>query len=420
MNNKIKLMMKIIVTIVMWVAAFATTWAANGDRFYIPDFSISAGETKQVSLVLENVTTFSALQADITLPAGLSIEQEDGEYLFDLTDRKARNHTVSSTTLSTGAIRILIASQTSKTFTGNSGALVTFNITADASFTSNGVIQVKNVIGSEANTTQHNLPDATCHVTAGGSQPNPPVVTEDRFYIPDFSISAGETKQVSLVLENVTTFSALQADITLPAGLSIEQEDGEYLFDLTDRKARNHTVSSTTLSTGAIRILIASQTSKTFTGNSGALVTFNITADASFTSNGIIQVKNVIGSEANTTQHNLPDATCHVTVGGSSVSAITLNKRMVKLKPGESMQLSVVTSGVGNVVWSTEDSGVAVVDASGWITARKAGMVAITATAANGGSAWCAVFVDQKGDINDDTEISVADVTALVNMVMNQ
>ena len=113
------------------VAALSAT--AN-DTFYINDFNINPGETKEVEIMLDNETVFTALQADIYLPEGLTIEQEDGDYLFDLTDRKGRNHTISSTLLSSGAIRILIASQTLKTFSGNSGALVVFNIIAVNSF----------------------------------------------------------------------------------------------------------------------------------------------------------------------------------------------------------------------------------------------------------------------------------------------
>ena len=89
------------------------------DTFYINDFSINPGETKQVEINLDNELSYTALQADIYLPEGLTIEQEDGDYMFFLTDRKGRDHTISSTMLSSGAIRILISSQTLKTFNGN-------------------------------------------------------------------------------------------------------------------------------------------------------------------------------------------------------------------------------------------------------------------------------------------------------------
>lgn len=66
------------------------------------------------------------------------------------------------------------------------------------------------------------------------------VLAEDQLYIEDFSIFPGETKLVSIMLDNATEYTALQADITLPDGLNVAMEDGEYIFDLTERKTRTH------------------------------------------------------------------------------------------------------------------------------------------------------------------------------------
>ena len=46
------------------------------------------------------------------------------------------------------------------------------------------------------------------------------VTAQDRFYIENFNIEPGETKIVEIQLDNVTTFSAIQADIFLPEGLT--------------------------------------------------------------------------------------------------------------------------------------------------------------------------------------------------------
>ena len=407
--------MKRIINIIMCVVAVFTATAQ--DRFFIEDFSINPGETKLVEMMLDNTVEYTALQADIYLPEGLTIEQEDDEYLFDLTDRKARNHTISSTMLSNGAIRILIASQTVKVFSGNSGALVTFNIIADQSFSGQQTIQIRNVIASEPDQTEHHLPDVDCCVTAQGYQPPEPGV--DRFYIGDFSINPGETKLIEMMLDNSVEYTALQADIYLPEGLTIEQEDGEYLFDLTDRKASNHTISSTMLSNGAIRILIASQTVKVFSGNSGALVTFNIIADQSFSGQQTIQIKNVIASEPDQTEHHLPDVVCTVTADGGSqppADNIVLTPNMAKLKPNKTLQIAV--SGADNVTWSSSDETVATVDSNGLVTTHKCGLAAITATAASGASQWCAIFVYLPGDVNEDGLVDINDVTTLINMVL--
>ena len=382
------------------------------DRLYIADFAINAGETKQVEIMLDNTVAYTALQADIYLPEGLTIEQEDGEYLFDLTDRKARNHTISSSGLASGAVRILIASQTLKEISGNSGALVTFNIIADASFSGTKAIELKSVVATEADRTEHLLPDTQCTVTNQGGE-EPPVVGDDRLYIADFAINAGETKQVEIMLDNTVAYTALQADIYLPEGLTIEQEDGEYLFDLTDRKGRNHTLSSANLASGAVRILIVSQTLKEISGNSGAVVTFNVIADASFSGTKAIELKGVVATEADRTEHLLPDTQCTVTAQG-----VMLSTTMARLQLQHTLQLSNKTG--TQVSWTSSDPTVATVDENGMVTALKNGMVAITATDAQGNSAWCAIWCYLRGDVNEDDKVDVTDVNIDVNIILGK
>ena len=247
-------------------------------------------------------------------------------------------------------------------------------------------------------------------------------MAQDRFYIEDFTINPGETMEVEILLDNVTTFSAIQADIFLPEGLSIEKEDGEYIFDLTSRKARNHTASSALLSNGAIRLLIASQTSRTFSGNSGALVTFQLTASSDFKGPKNIIMNNVIASEADMTQHDLPNDICVVSTPGGGeitpVGALELNCKMAKLSPDATLELAVITPDVGTITWSSEDDSVATVDQNGIVTAIKSGMVAINATTDSGVTTWCAIFVDLKGDMDQDGKVSIADVTDIIDYLL--
>lgn len=249
-------------------------------------------------------------------------------------------------------------------------------------------------------------------------------MAQDRFYIEDFTINPGETMEVAILLDNVTVFSAIQADIYLPEGLSIDKEDGEYIFDLTSRKARNHTASSALLSSGAIRLLIASQTSRTFSGNSGALVTFQLTASSDFQGPKTIVMNNIIASEADMTQHDLPDETCIVSTPGGEqpptpVQSLELNSKIAKLAPNATLPLAVTTPDAGVITWASEDESVATVDSNGLVTAIKPGMVVINATAANGATTWCAIFVDKRGDTNLDGQVTIGDVTTLIDYLLS-
>lgn len=136
------------------------------DRLFINDFSISPGESKTISVMLANDTTYCALQTDIILPAGLTIDLDDGDYIIDLTSRKAPDHVVSTNMLADGSIRVFVSSQNSRPFNGNSGAILTIDVTAASSFEKGNIILTNSVLVEEDGT-RHRLADETAKVNGG-------------------------------------------------------------------------------------------------------------------------------------------------------------------------------------------------------------------------------------------------------------
>ena len=149
------------------IAVIAVSMSAR-DRLYINDFSIAPGESKTISVLLTNDTTYCALQNDIILPAGLTIDLDDDEYIVDLTSRKAPDHVVSTNLLSDGSIRVFVTSLNSRPFNGNSGAILTIDVTAAQSFV-NGSITLHNSVLVEENGTRHRLADESANVNGGAS-----------------------------------------------------------------------------------------------------------------------------------------------------------------------------------------------------------------------------------------------------------
>ena len=139
--------------------------AAATDRFYIEDFTIEPGETRTVSILLDNETLYTAFQTDLYLPDGLTVEQEDGDYIFDLTSRKGRDHNIASQIQADGAIRIMSYSPSIKPYSGNSGALVTFSIMANEDFSGPVSILLKNVLFTTTAGTEVPFANESCIVT---------------------------------------------------------------------------------------------------------------------------------------------------------------------------------------------------------------------------------------------------------------
>ena len=97
----------------------------NGDLMSAGDISLMPGNTRTVSIALDNEMLYSAFQLDLTLPEGLTAGN------FRLTDR-AGSHVFNVNTLANGKTRALCYSPTLAAIRGNEGALLTFDVTATA------------------------------------------------------------------------------------------------------------------------------------------------------------------------------------------------------------------------------------------------------------------------------------------------
>ena len=237
---------------------------------------------------------------------------------------------------------------------------------------------------------------------------------QNRLYIDDFTIMAGETKEIAIDLDNATALSALQADIFLPQGLELAQHDGEFAFALTGRAGKSHTVVSQQLTSGAVRVLVAAPALDALSGDSGALLTVPVTAGADAQGPLTIEVKNIIVSTPQREEHNLDNTSCTVTI--ASNEPLVLVTRMEKVKPGT--QLQVVAQGVDGATWESSDATVASVDGSGLVSALKPGLAAITVTSARGESSWCAIFVYDPADVDENGVVNGSDVTTLYTRLL--
>lgn len=155
-------MMKKILIVVVTVIAALSASAIN--RFYIPEFTICPGETMQVAMILENDSSFTAFQTDLLLPQGLTVVEEDGEYLFDLTSRNASDQTIISKLRQDGALRMVSFCMSVRPYSGKNGALVVINLHADEEFTSPVVIGLKNSFFVTVEGEEFILPEESCNV----------------------------------------------------------------------------------------------------------------------------------------------------------------------------------------------------------------------------------------------------------------
>lgn len=355
------------------------------NRLQIEMAGIEPGETVAVPISLENDQTFYGFQLDIAFPEGLDAVQNNGKADVILSSRLDNSFQLVTNKLADGKLRILAFSTSHQAITGNSGALFYINVSASDDF-SGGQLSATNIrMVSEAD---HDvvLPDLTVEL---GTEHN------NHFYIQDFKIAVGETKTVSLILDNETELTAFQTDLYLPAGISIVPNSAK----MTSRGYASHSISMKSFSDGRTRIACLSPNSDAFKGNRGALLTIDFTANKDAAETSTIQIKNQIFVTPHVKEYKLPNSECTVTTERVLVESITLEPTSLVLIEGNSQRLTATVlptfASTKDIEWSSSAPDIATVSTTGLVTALKSGNCVITATAVDGSgvTATCSVTV---------------------------
>lgn len=380
MKTNISSRLLMVLTLLLGVVSAATA----ADRFYLDAVNIEPGETRTLAFNLDNSQEFFGFQADITLPDGLEVINKNNKPDCTLSTRANLSFAIVSNQLSPEKIRIGAFSSNHTAIEGTSGALLYLNVHATDEY-AGGALNITEILFTNSANNDVKLPDYGVDL---GTQ------HDDRFYIPDFKIAVGETKEISVILDNESSFSAFQTDIFLPEGLI--PVDGS--IKMTAR-GNGHSVSSKAFSDGRLRIACLSLDNAVFSGNSGALVTLSVTATKDVAERCTIEMKNQRFSMANAKEYILPNSTTTVTTERALVTDINLSETSLSITTGESRQLSAevlpVYASTKDVEWGSSNPEVATVNSSGLITALTPGITVITVSAIDGSgvTASCEVTV---------------------------
>ena len=357
------------------------------NRLQIETAGIEPGETVAVPISLENDQTFYGFQLDIAFPEGLDAVQKNGKADVILSSRLDNSFQLVTNKLADGKLRILAFSMSHQAITGNSGALFYINVSAADDF-SGGQLSATNIRMVGEGDRDVVLPDLTIKL---GTEHN------NHFYIQDFKIAVGETKTVSLILDNETEFTAFQTDLYLPEGISIVPNSAK----MTSRGYASHSISMKSFSDGRTRIACLSPNSDAFRGNRGALLTIDFTANKDAAETSKIQIKNQIFVTPHVKEYKLPNSECTVTTERALVESITLEPTSLVLVEGNSQQLTATVlptfASTKDIEWSSSAPNIATVSATGLVTALKSGNCVITAAAVDGSgvTATCPVTVTE-------------------------
>ena len=354
------------------------------DTFYIEPVNVVPGESKTITLNLDNSQVFRGFQTDIELPEGLKIaSRSNGNFDISLTDRGSSSFSVSSNLMSDGSVRILGYSTQGESIKGNQGALVRISVRASSDF-SGGYIKLKNSIFSDVNNRDVKLDNSQLFV--GTKEQN------------DVSVKGGEispevSKAFSLELSNESEMTAFQMDVVLPNGLSLDLSKTR----LTGR-CGNHQLQTKQLGNGKVRIICMSSDNTSISGKIGSVIDLWIKAEKGITGNQIVKLENIIFSDVKARTYRMDPFSFVVDVKYVPVTSVSISESNMQLEVSDSRQLtaSLLPENCTDktILWKSDNEKVATVSDNGMIIARSAGQCSIIAsTADNLIQAKCVVTV---------------------------
>ena len=354
------------------------------DTFYIEPVNVVPGESKTITLNLDNSQVFRGFQTDIELPEGLKIaSRSNGNFDISLTDRGSSSFSVSSNLMSDGSVRILGYSTQGESIKGNQGALVRISVRASSDF-SGGYIKLKNSIFSDVNNRDVKLDNSQLFV--GTKEQN------------DVSVKGGEistevSKAFSLELSNESEMTAFQMDVVLPNGLSLDLNKTR----LTGR-CGNHQLQTKQLGNGKVRIICMSSDNTSISGKIGSVIDLWIKAEKGIAGNQIVKLENIIFSDVKARTYRMDPFSFVVDVKYVPVTSVSISESNMLLEVSDSRQLtaSLLPENCTDktILWKSDNEKVAIVSDNGMIIARSAGQCSIVAsTADNLIQAKCVVTV---------------------------
>lgn len=165
-------MKKFIITTVSSVLFVLGGMAQGTDKFYVENFSINAGESKTVSVNMDNASkSYCSFQFDIYLPNGMTIAlNKKGKPDVKLNEDRIEDHTLSVEQVEDSHYRFVCITLRNSNFYENSGAILNLTVTA-ASDMAYGVYDgsLKNIVLVPSDGVKTTIDESAFSVTLGST-----------------------------------------------------------------------------------------------------------------------------------------------------------------------------------------------------------------------------------------------------------
>ena len=283
-------------------------------KLYMEDFTISSGEYKQVSLLLDNDKTATQMQVAIDLPAGM--------YYAGSVQKTSRVKGRGAEVRASDSTGKLVIVETGGTIEPGSGAVITFDLYCYGMQSGEYQMTLSDIVISDANGDQLNQEETN-------------TVTVKKLGLGDCFFAGPETLnmavnneyQVDVTLTNagINNLTALEGKLTLPEGMEIVPgEEGKFIYS--DRTPAPLEFKFQEYD-GYTSFVLSSSSNKTINYQSGVIFSFIVKPNASLAENSVIKLSDLRVADAEGESALLPDVEINVVfdVLGVAKTALHIN-----------------------------------------------------------------------------------------------
>ena len=228
--------------------------------------------------------------------------------------------------------------------------------------------------------------------------------TAQSLSVANINATPGSSTTIAVNISGATTMTALQFNLSLPAGVTLANNGGNYGISL-GSSAGGHTLSVQPLASGDYLVVLYNMYLNTFSDGTLLTIPVSIGTPGGTTSGSLYDI---YMSTAAAVSHQCANVSFNA-ISDVPVSGITLDRATATLVEGEKVTLTATVSPANasdkTVTWSSSNSTVATVT-NGVVTAVAPGTATITAKAGDK-TATCKVTVEKKViPVSDLSELS--------------
>ena len=264
----------------------STAMTAAQSTISIGDISVAPNGEAEVTISIKSaVADIWRLEGDIDLPDGLKFKVVDGKAEWDVGEISSGMG--STLKPSNGHFSVRDMSSTTHTgFSDTSGSIFKFTVVGTSDLPATSAITVTNVVAMHLDGNEENIAEASNTVTrisggGGGDDPTPTTTSATlSFSTPEIALSAGQTAELAVTMDNTVDILAFEGLLTLPDNITANVIKGAATNSNPSYNKTNKKI-----------VLADFSGIKAGTGNH--LLTIVLTAGSSFSAPGTVTLSNI-------------------------------------------------------------------------------------------------------------------------------